>query len=270
MKKIALLFAALALAFSASAHDGSFSTKSLTSPSRSALKLTGTAEFTTAYMFRGDKLADDSVQASVEISYEILGFDAYAGAWATEPLHHKMDKYKEILKNLSQVDFYGGLMYSLYIVVFDVGYQYFWYPYDHEGKSYQNELYGGITLDTTDLLYGFNITPSIYYYYNFQLDTHNVEASLSYEFPLGSYMGFGGLTMPISANYAFVKCESGAFDQYMYAGATIDLAYSITRNFTISGGARYCRRFNERGCEGAFRHEKKDHFWYGVKIEAGF
>lgn len=270
MKKIAFFFAALALAFSASAHDGSFSTKSLTSPSLSALKFTATAEYTTAYMFRGDKLADDSVQASVEISYEILGFDAYAGAWMNEPLHRKIDKYTDILKNLSQVDFYGGLMYSLYIVVFDVGYQYFWYPSDHEGKSYQNELYGGITLDTTDLLYGFNITPSVYYYYNFQLDTHNIEASLSYEFPLGSYFGFDGLTMPISANYAFVKCESSAFDRYMYAGATVDLAYSITRYLTVSGGVRYSRRFNEKDCEGYFRREKRDNIWYGVKIEAGF
>lgn len=270
MKKIASILGIFAISAASYAHDGSFPTDSITNPSLSNLSVSASVEYTTAYMFRGDKLAGHSIQPNIELSYEILGFDAYAGAWMNEPLKDKKNKSTGELENLEEVDFYAGLNYSLSIFVFDVGYQYYWYPSDHDGKCYDSEIYAGITIDTTDLLFGFNISPSVYYYYNFQLETHNIEASISYEFPIGAYIGLNNLTLPLSANCAYIKSETSDFGHYMYWGATADLAYAITPNISISGGIRYCDRFEEKDCAGYFYREKSDHVWYGAKLSIEF
>lgn len=270
MKKLVSMLGILAVAATSYAHDGSFPTDSITNPSLSNLSISASVEYTTAYMFRGDKYAGHSIQPNVELSYEVLGFDAYVGAWMNAPLESKKSRTTGELKNLEEVDFYAGLTYSLSILVLDAGYQYYWYPSDHDGKCYDSEVYGGITIDTTDILFGFNLNPSVYYYYNFQLETHNIEASLSYELPIGSFIGLESLTMPLSVNCAYIKSDSEDFDHYMYWGATADLAYAITENIVISGGIRFCDRFEEKNCDDYFYRAKSDHVWYGVKISAEF
>ena len=103
------------------------------------------------YVFRGIELADESIQADLNLSYR----DFYAGIWTNEALRSR---------DSSEVDFYAGYEYAVSNeLTADIGATVYHY---HNAE------------DTTEGYIGFAweavLTPAVYFYYDFDLKTfHN-------------------------------------------------------------------------------------------------
>ncbi len=278
MKKAASIIGILALASAAYSQDGNFPLNSITNPSLSNLKVSAAVGFESEYVFRAEKLAGLSIQPKVELGYNIAGFDAYAGAWMNSPLEKQRNSAGDLV-NLEEVDLYAGMSYSYGSFTVDLGYTYYWYPSDNDGATRDSEVYAGIMMDTASYL-GLNLNPSVYYFYNFQLEQHTIEASLGYELQLGSYVGLPKLTLPLRAYFGYLTADRRNGDQdygspdlkgsYMYYGGSADIAYAITDYCTISAGVRYSQRFEESGDAGAISDRGERKFWYGAKVDFGF
>ena len=280
MKKITTLLGLLSFAGAAFAHDGNFPLDTLTSPSLSNFKVSASVGFESEYVFRAVKLAGYSVQPKVEIAYPVAGFDLYGGAWMNAPVQSQRNSSGE-LSNLQEIDFYAGATYAYQMLTFDVGYTYYWYPSDKADISRENEVYFGITGDSASFLGGVNLNPSVYYFYNFQLEQHVIESSLGYEFEVGSYVGVNGLTLPLRAYFGWLSADRANGDQdysagsadsdasYFYYGGSADIAYAFNEYCTVSAGVRYSQHFNRHG-DARSMDSGERRLWYGVKVDFGF
>ena len=277
MKKITTLLGLLSFAGAAFAQNGNFPLDTLTNPSLSNLKVAASVGFESEYVFRGVKYAGYSVQPKVELAYPVAGFDVYAGAWMNAPVQSNKNSAGD-LQNLQEIDFYTGAAYSYEMITVDMGYTYYWYTAETDGKNRENEVYAGFTFDTASFLEGVNVNPSIYYFYNFQTQQHVVETSVGYEFTAGSYLGVDGLTMPLRAYCGWLSSDRFNGDQtmgpdlnasYMYYGASADVAYAFNEYCTISAGVRFSQHFNRHGEARELQGSEK-RLWYGVKVDFGF
>lgn len=277
--KTALLACALCSAlFPALAHDGDFSLDSIENPSTDYLSVNTSVSYESEYVFRAQKRASFSIRPSLDLSYQILGFDAYAGILMNQPLKGQLNAEGELV-NLQQLDAYAGLLYGYGPVTFDVGYVYYWYCGETPGRSRDSEIFVGASLDLATFLDGLNITPSLYYYYDFELLRNTLEASISYEHYLDELLPVEGFSVPIRIYYGYTSSERANGDQcygqgnihssYMYFGASIDLAYRICDYSSISIGLRYSQAFNGSGIDPNYSTSQRN-IWYGVSLKFGF
>ena len=206
IKKTALALASLVAGVSAQAQDAAVSSEG------SALSVTVDVTYVSDYVFRGAKLAGASIQPSVEASYGNL----YAGAWNSSSISDE---------SVSEIDFYAGYGFDLTEKLsLDAGVTA--YTYDGGSADDSIEAYVGASLDVL-------LTPSLYYYYDFDYEVSTVEASIGYSIPVDAIKA----SIDLSAKYGWVAPDSG--DQRTYGVVGVAVPFSLSENATFTVGADY-------------------------------
>ena len=246
--------------------------------SLSLLSVSAAVGYESQYVFRAEKFAGHSIQSKVEFAYPVYGFDIYVGAWANTPVQGTKG-------GLTEIDLYGGVNYYYKSLRLDVGYILYYYPDSDQTQnklSRDMEVYVGGAFDTSAYLWGVNLNPSAYYFYNWILKQQVVEISIGYSIPVGEYLlDDGRFTLPVNIYGGYLTSgrkngDNGERDQgvnYFYWGVSGDIAFSITDYCTISAGIRYSMR--EGGNEGeAVDHYplqgRENNLWFGGKVDFGF
>lgn len=207
--------------------------------------LSSTVGFESEYVFRGIQQAPGSMQVSVEAN--VAGF--YAGVWANQPVFDDFfGKYD------NQVNLYIGYSASVSeLVEIDVGGTYYTYP-ESTGRKNTQEVYAGMIFDVL-------LTPSVYLYYDFELENFTAEVAAGYTFDLVDIAP--GTSFELGGNLGYVDVKNGK--DYTFAGATADLKYSFTDNASLSVGARLSKNTVTR--TPAFN---RSNLWWGISFTAGF
>jgi len=221
MKKIAITLAVLASAYSAQAAD--------TSAVASKPSYTLTTDFTYAseYVFRGQKNSNSAFQASAEVGYD----EIYGGVWTNQPItnseNNEVDLYLGYgfpLKNDWKID--TGLTSYIYPETQISG------PGGNKGFS-SFESYVGLT--------GGNfrgLTPSLYAYYDWKLDTYTLQGSVGYSVPIKRI----GTSIDFALTYGYAA-NTGRFNTGTapgaYWGAGVTVPYKLASNATLTGGLQY-------------------------------
>lgn len=244
--------------------------------SLSLLGVSASVGYESEYVFRGEKRSGHSIQPKVEFSYPLYALDLYAGAWYSSPVKGTQ------MGEVNELDAYIGAVYYYKEVRFDVGYIYYWYPDSNSSLiTGDMEVYGGVSFDTASYLFGVNVSPSVYYFYNWTLDQNVVEMSLGYSFPIGDWaVDNSRLTLPVRVYGGYLsagKKDDGKLGgqgcNYWYYGASADLAYAVTEYCTISAGVRYSQRGGGEGTQtdGSYTLTGREkNFWFGGKVDFGF
>ena len=147
-------------------------------------------------------------------------------------------------------------------LTFDAGYTYYWYPSSDSPST--NEMKFGISYDASALLGDFNVTPSLYYYYDWDLHNNTVEASLSYYAPVSKWLFekdiFGINT---SVCYGYV----GSYrNSYGYVSVISNLVLKLTDYASLSAGVRYAYHNDDDSSSDA----SNNRVWFGSAISFGF
>lgn len=259
-------------------HDGYFSSDSIKEPSLDYFSASASVGYESEYIFRAQKRASFSIQPKLDLSYNILGFDAYAGVFMNQPLKGQLDSNGS-LANLQELDLYAGAVYAYGPVTFDLGYIYYWYCGETINSNRDSEIYIGASVDLATFLDGINVSPSLYYYYDFELLRSTLEASLAYELNLDSYLPIEGFSLPVKLYYGYTSSKRTNSDQdygandihssYMYFGGSLNLAYKICDYSSIKIGLRYSQAFNGSAQNIYYKNSQKN-LWYGISINLGF
>jgi len=208
MKKIALLLAALVSGAALSAQDTPASSYSITSD----------FTFASAYVFRGVKYANSSIQPSLKLTSG--GF--YGGIWMNQPFNGDYD---------NEIDFYGGYNFAISSGwTLDVGATYYYYP--------QLDTSTGADEGTFEAYVGANgtlghgVTLGVYVYHDFTLEATTFQGQLGYSVPLHD---------TLSCNFAVtaghVSPDEG--DDANYYGASVQFPWKLSDKATITTGVNY-------------------------------
>jgi uncharacterized protein (TIGR02001 family) len=202
MKKTILALAALAVSVSAYAQD---------TAKTSELAVTLDTTYVSTYVFRGVRLSDDAIQPSVEASYG----NFYAGLWYSDDVNAIAS---------SETDVYAG--YNIAInetFSADVGLTR--YLYDGESVGDTTEAYVGLSADVL-------LSPSVYYYHDFDLEVNSYIASIGHSVPVEQV----GVTLDLSATFGYVQIPS---NDYSYWGVAVAVPYALSETATLTGGLSY-------------------------------
>ncbi|TVR54153.1 MAG: hypothetical protein EA425_02460 [Puniceicoccaceae bacterium] len=196
--------------------------------------------FVSQYVFRGQELADNTLQPSIEFSMD----NFYAGIWAALPIENRSSGGWG-----DEIDFYAGFEVPIdETLSVDIGATYYYYPTD----SNTFEIYAGITAD----LEGF--TPSAYLFYDFDLKVWTLEGSIGHSIPLPEL----GASLDLSASVGIVEPNSGS--GYLYWGVDVTTPYQINENAMLNFGVHYATHDRSR----AFAN--KNHLWWSASVTIGF
>ena len=207
MKKTILALAAIAACVSASAQDAA---------KTSALAVTLDTTYVSDYVFRGQKVADASIQPSVEASYG----DFYAGIWYSDALSNKVGP----LAFDSEADLYAG--YNLAInETFSADFGVTRYTYSGGSQSDTTEAFGGIKADVL-------LSPSAYYYYDFHLETSTYVLSVGHSVPVAKL----GVSVDFSGSFGYVQIPGA---DYSYWGVGAAVPYKLSDTATLTGAVNY-------------------------------
>ncbi len=184
------------------------------------------------YIFRGFKLADESMVASVDLEFD----SAYLGLWTNQPMVGGYD---------NEFDFYGGFGFEVSEgISMDVGGTVYYYP--ESGPNTDTfELFTGFVFET-------ELSPSVYVYYDLDLEALTLESSVGHSFELDDNASFDVA--------AFMGWVDGEGISYSYFGASADVVYSISDNSSGYIGLRATDGSN--GPEGEI--------WGGAGLTVGF
>ncbi len=231
--------------------DEDFAAKALERFSASA-----TFGYESEYVFRGTHICGASLTPEVDLGYDIgSGFAAYAGVWSNMALDDS--SYKE-------VDVYTGITYTYDFLTLDLGYLAYLYPDADEFTENTNELKIAASVDTTQWLGEFNVSPFAAFYYDFNLKASTVEAGLSYSAPVTKWFfdrNWG--TVELGATYGHVSSDDGA---YNYVGLSADAVVAVNQYFSISAGIRYAWRDNME----QVTYLGRDRLWFGTSASITF
>ena len=202
IKNTALALAALAAGASVQAQDAA------------ALSVTVDVSYVSDYVFRGQLLANDSVQPSVEATYG----DFYAGVWHSNEVNGTTG---------SETDVYAGYGFALNETIsLDAGVTR--YLYNGQSAGDTTEVYVGASADVL-------LSPSLYYYYDFDREASTVELSIGYSLPLDVI----NASLDLSAKAGFTNKQPTAAGQinddytYYVVGAAVPYKLSETATFTV-------------------------------------
>jgi uncharacterized protein (TIGR02001 family) len=204
MKKTILALAALAAGVSASAQEATKTTP---------LAVTLDVTYVNNYVFRGTLLAEDSIQPSVEATYG----DFYAGVWYSDDVNATA---------LSETDLYVG--YNLAInETFSADLGVTRYIYDGSSGADSTEVFVGVKADVL-------LSPSVYYYYDFDRDVSSYIGSIGYSLPIAKV----GLSVDLSASYGYVQIPGDGQD-YSYWGVGAAVPYKLSETATLTAALNY-------------------------------
>ena len=194
---------------------------------------TGAAGFDSAYVFRGVKLADNSLTLSLDAEFD---GGAYAGMWTNQPITGNID---------NEFDFYGGMQFDIAEGIgLDVGGTLYYYP-ESGGGSETFEVFAGFGFDT-------ELSPSIYFYYDLDLEAFTVEGSVGHSIEVDSQNSFDLA--------AFIGNVDGKGFSYTYYGASADLVHNLNDSSAASVGIRVT--------DGS--SNLSDEIFFGASVTTGF
>lgn len=236
IKQTALVVAALAAGASVQAEEAQ----------ASALSVTVDVTYVSDYIFRATNLGNAAIQPSVEAAYG----DFYAGVWASNAISNTDD--------LSEVDLYAG--YGLAIddtFSADVGVTRYTYE-------------GGSAIDTTEAFVGVSadvlLTPSVYAYYDFDLDNTTFELSVGYSLPVDAI--HTSLDFSAAAGYVDLGDAIAGNDDYTYYSVGVAVPYKLSETATLTAGVDYV--YNNEDTVAGFNGGDNDVIVGKVGISIGF
>lgn len=175
------------------------------------ITVSGTVGYETKYVFRGVALADGYFSPAVDVS---VG-DFYAGAWAALPIDSEFD---------DEVDIYGGMTYELSdLTSLDLGATLYTYPGADVDSTL--EFYSGLSFDV-------ELSPSIYVFYDIDLDVLTFEGSVGRSVEMTEDMSWEW-----GFHSGYVIPEEGS--SYLYGGISIALTYTISEDVSATIGGNY-------------------------------
>ena len=195
--KTSLALAALVAGVSAQAQDA-----------KSDLSVTVDVTYVSDYLFRGAKLGDASVQPSVEAAYG----DFYAGAWHSSEVSHS--------DGATETDLYAGYGFAIN-ETFSLDAGVTRYTYDGGSDLDSTEVYVGVSADVL-------LSPSAYYYYDFDYETYTIEGSIGHSFPIDAIKA----SLDLSAKVGHVGAP-GDDRTYYVGGAAVPFKLSDTATLTV-------------------------------------
>ncbi len=201
IKKTALALAAISAGVSAQAAEAA----------KSDLSVTVDISYVSDYVFRGVQLDNASIQPSIEAAYG----DFYAGAWHSDGLSSD---------NGSETDLYAGYGFKLNDQIkLDAGVTRYTYN-------------GGSNGDTTEAYVGASanvlLSPSLYYYHDFDLEVNTLEASVGYSLPIDAI----NASLDLSGKLGNV---SSAGQDYTYGVVGASVPYKRSETATLTVGLDY-------------------------------
>lgn len=203
MKKAIVAIAALAAGITASAAEAA----------KNDLAVTLDVTYVSSYVFRGALLANDSIQPSVEASYG----DIYAGVWHSDDVNNVA---------VSETDFYAG--YNLSInETFSADLGITRYTYDGGSGADSTEVYAGLKANVL-------LSPSVYYYYDFDREVSTYIGSIGHSIPVEKL----GVSLDLSASFGYVQIPGNGQD-YSYWGVGVAVPYKLNDKATLTAGVNY-------------------------------
>lgn len=180
------------------------------------LSISSTFAWESDYVFRGVQLAEEFFAPAVDLSYG----DFYAGIWAALPVDSQFG---------NEVDIYAGYGVGVSETISaDFGFCYYTYP-DAGSDFFDDvntfEVYGGLSFEAP-------LSPSVYAYYDLDLEVLTFEGSVGHSAEAGE-----GATFDIAAHIGYVDPNDG--DSYTYYGASVGYAYAFTDNAAFSIGLNW-------------------------------
>ncbi len=244
------------------------------------LSVSGSFGYTSEYIFRGLKQSDSAFQAKVELGYPVGNGNLYAGMWTSQPIA-KANQPNEL-------DFYlGYIMPITDSVKMDAGWTYYWHPeYDYtqyssnysdymRGEDRSNEIYLGFIWDSSKVLNGVNLSPAIYYYYDWNVDKHTIEGSISYTYDLSELSGISGFAIGSKLYLGYqTTCRpyGDAAEQQdyfrrtdgLYYGAELKLTYQLNDYVGFYAGFNWAGQQPTDGVGGNGIVDRNWNFIYGT------
>lgn len=222
-----------------------------------SLEISTDVAFESRYIFRGVQFSEASFQPAVNLSYG----NFYGGAWLALPVGDDDIAYGD------ELDLFAGYSAGLSETVsFDVGVTYYTFPDAMSGFFDQStntvEIYGGLSLDAP-------LSPSLYVYRDFTLNTTTIEGGASHSFPIAEKTSFD-----LGAALGYVAPDTGGGD-YLYGSVSADISYAFSDNGSFYVGGRF------GGSDipgGAFFDDTtpptvtttSSGFWFGLGFSASF
>jgi uncharacterized protein (TIGR02001 family) len=177
----------------------------------SALSVTVDVTYVSDYVFRGAQLDNASIQPSIEAAYG----DFYAGIWHSTALKSRL--------NGTETDLYAGYGFALSDTFsLDVGITR--YLYEAASGDDSTEAYIGLSADVL-------LSPSVYYYYDFDNETSSYIASIGYSLPVDAI----NASLDFSGTFGFIQKPAGQDYTYGSVGAAVPFALSETATLTVGG-----------------------------------
>ena len=196
------------------------------------ISVSTTIGFESRYIFRGVQFAETSFQPAINLGYG----NFYASAWLNLPIG---DDDLAVTPGGEELDLVFGYSTSLTeLITIDAGVTYYTFPDLASGFFDLFEEDGdGLGANTIEPYLGFSfstpLSPSIYFYRDFNFDTFTVQGSASHSIPLDEKWSAN-----LGGTLGYVIDDDAGGD-YLYGAATADLSYAISDDSSISAGLRY-------------------------------
>jgi uncharacterized protein (TIGR02001 family) len=222
IKQTTLALAALAIGASAQSAQAAEASK---------LSVTLETSYVSDYVFRGVRYAEASIQPSVEATYG----DFYAGIWHTSAL-------SDNAASGTETDLYAGYGFKINDTFsLDAGLTR--YAYNGGSPSTDStEVYIGVKANVL-------LSPSLYYYYDFDGDYSSLEASIGYSLPIEAIKS----SLDFTAKLGYILAdENFAFgdDNFTYGSLGVAVPYKLSDSATLTVGVDYIYK-NEDNFTGA-------------------
>jgi uncharacterized protein (TIGR02001 family) len=209
MKKTILALAVLAAGISASAAEAAKSTP---------LAVTLDVTYVSDYVFRGLRAADASIQPSVEATYG----DFYAGIWYSDAI----SQANATATFDSEADLYAG--YNLAInETFSADLGVTRYTYNGGSQGDTTEVFAGVKANVL-------LSPSVYYYYDFDQDISSYIGSIGHSLPIAKL----GVSLDLSATLGYIQRPDSSGD-YTYWGVGVAVPYKLSDTAKLTAAVNY-------------------------------
>lgn len=244
-------------------------------------------DFKSENVYRGQKRGQSNQQTAFRFTYNAIEADnvnTYGKFWT---LHHYDSN------SANEVDFNVGMTYTPEIwesmITMDGGYTYYWFPGQGQatarpiGYNHSNEIYVGMSADVI-------FSPSVYFFWDFDLEQYVVEGSIEYTLPLQrlTYMeDTENFSIDLRAQVAHVHANrqygiGGRKNGYSYWGFSAETNYVVNEDFHVGAGVYYMG--NDDGHTGnsinlyqtavfsgnGSGDRPADMFWWGVHLTFAF
>lgn len=226
---------------------GLFSAHLATASGWENLSASALVGFESDYVFRGGKVAGESIQPSVELGYPIGPGDLFLGVWGN--LELSSDPYDEVRGYL------GYHQVLTPIVSLASGLTVYQLPEDQPAPDNQEELFVALMADLP-------FSPSVFAYYNFAMEQILLEGSLAEAWPLTDDLS---LEAGLIAGVGYARKAGRSTDEgkqwFGFATTYADLVLTLSDPVTATAGLRYSAR-EEQGFA--------DVFYWGASLAVWF